>query len=257
MVQGMKMRYASGFTSNKAKFAAQEKFCGFQPDICSPSLIGAKRKQPGLLCQGASCVILCQLICHCGLIDHRTSQPLSLMVRSSVGSSHNSHLKPHNTEQQRKGEERGGGGKEVKPKPRLDSLPAVSAVKQPKVYCLSICRLSKDRLYSPRKPRKSSLTAWPSCVFMELGSNLTCFSFSAPPAKMQESDMRLEISVSYLTAEKVSMPTVFRSSYLPETSWPHSSVLGPAGLLEVCPAAIYYKTGFTVHYAITLICKGL
>lgn len=39
-------------------------------------------------------------------------QPLSLMVRSSVGSSHNSHLKPYDTEQQRKveGEEEDGGG---------------------------------------------------------------------------------------------------------------------------------------------------
>jgi len=107
------MRYASGLTSNKTKFAAQEKFCGFKPDICSSTLIGAKRKQPGLQCQGASCVILCQLICHCGLIDQRTSQPLSLMVRSSVGPSHNSYLKPYHTEQQRRveeeEEEEGGG----------------------------------------------------------------------------------------------------------------------------------------------------
>jgi len=92
---------------------------------------------------------------------------------------------------------------------------------------------------------------------MELGSNLTCFSFSATPAKMQESDMRLEISIGYLTVERVSMPTVFRSSYLPETSRPHSSVLSPAGLLKVCPATVYHKTGFKVHYAITLKSKGL
>lgn len=65
---------ASGLTSNKTEFAAQEKLCCFKPDICSLTLNGAERKQSGLWCQGASCVNLCQLICHCGLTDH-ASQP--------------------------------------------------------------------------------------------------------------------------------------------------------------------------------------
>lgn len=77
MVRGLKMRRASGFTSNKTKFAAREKLGGFKADICSSSLVwGPERKQPGLLCQGASCLNLCQLICRCGLIARRTSQPL-------------------------------------------------------------------------------------------------------------------------------------------------------------------------------------
>lgn len=181
MVQGLKMRYASGLTSNKAKITAQEKLCGFKPDICSSSLIGAERKQPGHRCQGASCLNLCQHICHRGLIDQRNSQPLSLMLRSSVGSSHNSQLKPHDTEHQREVEEE-EGRRRVKPNPWLDSLLVVNTVKSPKVYCLSICKQSKEGLYS-QEASESSVTAWPSCVFMEPGSNLTCFSLSATPAK--------------------------------------------------------------------------
>lgn len=101
------MRYASGLTSNKTKFAAQEEFCGFKPDICSSSLIGPKKEAAWALVPRRPCLSLCQLICHCGLIDQRTSQPLSLMVRSSVGSSHKSQLKPYDTEHQREVKEAG------------------------------------------------------------------------------------------------------------------------------------------------------
>ncbi len=53
--------------------------------------------------------------------------------------------------------ERSGGGRRrgAKPNPWLDSLLAVKTVKSPKVYCLSICKPSKERLYSPWKPQKA------------------------------------------------------------------------------------------------------
>lgn len=47
-------------------------------------LIGAERKQSELQCQGASCLNLCQLICHHDPIDQRTSQPPHPAVHLSV-----------------------------------------------------------------------------------------------------------------------------------------------------------------------------
>lgn len=145
------MRRASGFTSNKTKFAAREKLGGFKADICSSSLVwGPERKQPGLLCQGASCLNLCQLICRCGLIARRTSQPLQ--PNGTVICRFISQLAAktwwHRTSESGKEEEGGreglrkGGESETK-SPRLESVLAVNTVKSPKVYCLSICQQSK------------------------------------------------------------------------------------------------------------------
>lgn len=157
------MRRASGFTSNKTKFAAREKLGGFKADICSSSLVwGPERKQPGLLCQGASCLNLCQLICRCGLIARRTSQPLQ--PNGTVICRFISQLAAktwwHRTSESGKEEEGGreglrkGGESETKSL-RLESVLAVNTVKSPKVYCLSICQQSKERLNSPRKPQKA------------------------------------------------------------------------------------------------------
>lgn len=68
-----------------------------QTSVLRPSL-GQKKEAAWALVPRRPRLSLCQLICHCGLIDQRTSQPLSLMVQSSVGSSHKSQLKPYDTE---------------------------------------------------------------------------------------------------------------------------------------------------------------
>lgn len=164
-----------GSLQTRQKLQLKKKLCGFKPDICSSSLIGAERKQPGPWYQGASCLNLCQLICHRGLIDQKTqpaTQPNGTVICQFISQLAAKTLR--HTTSERSGGGR-GGRRRVKQNPRLQSLLA-NTVKSPKVYCLSICWPSQEG-------SESSLTVWPSCVFMEPGSNLTCFSFSATPAK--------------------------------------------------------------------------
>lgn len=74
---------------------------------------------------------------------------------------------------------------------------------------------------------------------------------------MQASDMRQEISIGYLTMEKVAMPAMqgLISAWSISTSFVSAQPSRPL-VHEVCPARICHKTGFKVHYVITLKSKG-
>ena len=210
-----------------------------QTSVLRPSL-GLKGSSPGFGAKGASCRNLCQLICHRGLTDQRNSQPLCLMVRSSVGSSRDSQLKPSDTQRRGDVEE-----EERKPNPRPGLLLAVNTVKSPKVYCLSVCKPPRrGALLSQESLTESSLTVWPSCVFIEPGSNLTCLSFSAAPGCKKVIWGRKSASAIRLRGGRRLPCLPYRGPYRPGTSRPR-------------PARVYHKTGLTVHYAITLKPHGL
>lgn len=173
MVQGLKMSYASGPTSNKTKITAQEKVCAFKPGICSASPVGAERERARRLNR-------CQLIfVSMASLTREAASHLGLMIRSSVGSSHNSQLKHHHDTQHWREEEE-GGERGVKPNPWLDSL---LERKVRKVYCLSNLRAIQRGTLLSQDASEMSLSAWPSCVFV--WGDLTCFSFAGALAKMK------------------------------------------------------------------------
>lgn len=66
--------------------------------------------------------------------------------------------------------------------------------------------------------------------------------------------MQEELSIKYLSEEEVAMP----ATQTLVSAWNIStSFVSAQCSMQVCSARVYHKTGFKVHYAITLKSKSL
>lgn len=132
--------------------------------------------------------------------------------------------------------------KGVKPNPWLDSLLAVHTIKSSKVYCTSICKQSNEGLYSPRKPQKALLLPDLPMFLWSQGATEHVLVSLLHQLRCNEVIWGCK-SASAIWPQRFPC-LLWWSWYLSETSQPHSSVLNPAGRVDICPAPVYHKPGF-------------